>query len=93
LESYRELDADIIDLDWQVDIDHARQVLGSQVVIGGNINPVLVQDKTEHEVFNLSKALVDRYGHQKYLLAAGCEISVLTPHQNLMAMRKASYLK
>jgi uroporphyrinogen decarboxylase len=93
LESYRELDADIIDLDWQVDIDHARQVLGSQVVIGGNINPVLVQDKTEHEVFNLSKALVDLYGHQKYLLAAGCEISVLTPHQNLMAMRKASYLK
>lgn len=92
LESYRELNADIIDLDWQVDIDQARNILGSQVVLGGNINPVLVQDKSAEEVFSLSKALVDRYQDQKYLLAAGCEITVLTPPENLMAMRKASYL-
>lgn len=93
LESYRELNADIIDLDWQVDIDHARTILGDGMVIGGNINPVWVEVKTENEVFDLSKALVDRYRGQKYLLAAGCEITVLTPHENLMAMRKASYLK
>jgi uroporphyrinogen decarboxylase len=92
LEAFRALNADIIDLDWQVDIDQARRILGIEVVIGGNINPVLVQDKTEHVVFEMSKALVDRYKDQKYLLAAGCEITVLTPHENLMAMRKASYL-
>ena len=92
LESFRELGADIIDLDWQVDIDYARKMLGDGVVIGGNINPVLVQDRTEEEVFSLSKGLVDKYRDQKYLLAAGCEISVLTPHENLMAMRRASYL-
>jgi MtaA/CmuA family methyltransferase len=92
LESYRALNADIIDLDWQVDIGHAREILGPGVVIGGNINPVLVQNNSENEVFALSKGLVDRYKDQKYLLAAGCEITVLTPHENLMAMRKASYL-
>lgn len=92
LESYRDLNADIIDVDWQVDIDHAREILGPGVVIGGNINPVLVQDKTENEVYSLSKALVDKYKDQKYLLAAGCEITVLTPHANLMAMRRASLL-
>jgi uroporphyrinogen decarboxylase len=92
LESFRDLNADIIDLDWQVDLDHARKILGNDVVIGGNINPVLVQDKSEEEVYTLSRNLVDKYREQKYLLAAGCEITVLTPHENLLAMRKASIL-
>jgi MtaA/CmuA family methyltransferase len=90
MESFHDLNADIIDLDWQVDIDHARQILGKDVVLGGNINPVLVQNKSANEVYEMSRALVDKYRDQKYLLAAGCEITVLTPHENLMAMRKAS---
>lgn len=92
LESIREINADIIDLDWQVNIDNARHILGENVVIGGNVNPVDVQNKTEAEVYNLSRELVDKYKDQKYLLAAGCEITVLTPPGNLMAMRRASYL-
>jgi MtaA/CmuA family methyltransferase len=92
LESIKELNADIVDLDWQVDISHAREILGEEVVLGGNINPVLVQDRSEEEVYTLSRGLVDKFKDQKYLLAAGCEITVLTPHQNLMAMRKASIL-
>ena len=92
LESLRDLDADIIDLDWQLDLDRSREILGNNVVIGGNINPVLVQDKLEEEVYLLSRTLVDKYKDQKYLLAAGCEISVLTPHRNLSAMRRASIL-
>jgi MtaA/CmuA family methyltransferase len=92
LGSFRQVNADIIDIDWQVDIDRAREILGDDIVIGGNINPVAVQDCSAEEVFLQSRALVERYRDQKYLLAAGCEISVLTPHENLMAMRKASYL-
>lgn len=92
LESLKDLHADIIDLDWQVDIDNARTILGPGIVIGGNINPVLIQDKTEDEVYTMSRQLVEKYRGDKYLLAAGCEITVLTPHQNLMAMRRASIL-
>jgi MtaA/CmuA family methyltransferase len=92
LESLKELNADIVDLDWQVDIDNAREILGKNVVIGGNINPVIIQDKPEEEVYLISRKLVDRYKDQKYLLAAGCEITVLTPHKNLMAMRRASII-
>jgi MtaA/CmuA family methyltransferase len=90
LNSLKDLKTDIIDLDWQVDLDLGREILGNNVVIGGNINPVLIQDKTEEEVYNMSRMLVDKFKDQKYLLAAGCEITVLTPHQNLMAMRRAS---
>jgi MtaA/CmuA family methyltransferase len=92
LESLKDINIDIIDLDSQVNQDHAREILGNEVVLGGNINPVLVQDKSEEEVYALSRRLVDKYKDQKYLLAAGCEITVLTPHQNLMAMRRASLL-
>ena len=92
LESLSDLNTDIIDLDWQVDLDKGREILGNNVVIGGNINPVLVQDKSEEEVYSMSRILVDKYKDQKYMLAAGCEITVLTPHQNLMAMRRASIL-
>lgn len=40
----------------------------------------------------MSRQLVDKYKGQKYLLAGGCEITVLTPPKNLLAMRKASIL-
>jgi len=33
---------------------------------------------------------VDKYKGTKYILATECEISVDTPHENLMAMREAS---
>lgn len=92
LESLRDLDSDIIDLDWQVDLEKGREILGSKVVIGGNINPVLIQDKSEEEVYDLSRDLVQKHKGEKYLLAAGCEITVLTPAQNLAAMRRASIL-
>jgi len=74
LESIREINTDIIDLDWQVDIDNARDILGKD------------------EVYILSRKLIDRYKDQKYLLAAGCEITVLTPLRNLMVMRRASII-
>lgn len=90
LEAFQNLNADIVDLDWQVDMDHARAVLGNNTILSGNINPVLIQNKPEQEVFNLTKGLVSRFKDQKYILAAGCEITVLTPPENLMAMRKAS---
>lgn len=93
LESLKDLHADVIDLDWQVNLDQARDTLGCDVVIGGNINPVLIQDRTEEEVYGLTRQLVEKYEDQKYMLAAGCEITVLTPHENLMAMRRASIRK
>jgi len=90
LDSLKTLNADIIDLDWQVDMDQARSILGKSIVLSGNINPVPIQSMKENEVYALSKTLVDKYKGQKYMLAAGCEITVLTPPENLMAMRKAS---
>jgi len=92
LPSYRELNLDILDLDWQVDIGRAREILGENVILGGNINPVLVQDKSRDEVYEMSRNLVEKYKDERFILSAGCEISALTPPENLKAMSEATSL-
>lgn len=92
LESFRELNLDIIDVDFMVDLDQVREVLGPEVVLSGNINSVDIQNKSKEDVINLTKELVNKYKDSKYILAAGCEITADTPHDNLMAMREASIL-
>ncbi|MDR4987633.1 MAG: uroporphyrinogen decarboxylase family protein [Bacteroidales bacterium] len=90
LPSISELHADIVDLDWQVGPGEARKILGEKVILCGNINPVLVQDLSAEEVYSQAKELVDSQKGQRFILSAGCEITVNTPADNLMAMRRAS---
>lgn len=91
LPSYTGFNIDILDLDWQVDIAHARSVVGENVIIAGNINPVSVQDKTRDEVYELCRNLVLKHRHERFILSAGCEITVLTPPENLKTMNEARY--
>ena len=90
LPSFTNFNLDILDLDWQVDINHARSILGENVIFAGNINPVLIQDKTKDEVFGLCKKLVEKHKNERFILSAGCEITPFTPPENLLAMRKSS---
>ena len=92
LPSYADFNLDILDLDWQVDIDHARSVLGENVIFAGNINPVIIQNKSRDEVFQLCKDLVEKYKNERFILSAGCEITPLTAPENLKAMSEATFL-
>lgn len=90
LHSLRDLDVDILDLDWQVDMDAAHGVLGERVIRSGNINPVDIQFKTESELRAFTEDLVRREGGSRFILSGGCEITVDTPIGNLRALREAS---
>lgn len=92
LTSYSDFNIDILDLDWQVDITHARSVLGENVIFAGNINPVIIQNKLSDEVFQLCVDLVEKHKNERFILSAGCEITPLTAAANLMAMSKATFL-
>ena len=90
LPSIKELNVDILDIDYQVDMNNAYDVLGPNVIRCGNINPVLVEERSAEEIYKAAKTLIEQEKGKKFILSAGCEITVNTRHENLMAMREAS---
>jgi MtaA/CmuA family methyltransferase len=90
LPSISQLGMDILDLDWQVDLDHAYEIVGPEVVRCGNIDPVLIQNIPEEEVRKRVQKLLRKESGRKHILSAGCEITVNTPVENLLAMRLES---
>lgn len=90
LPAFQDLNIDILDLDYQVDLEEALEVMGPGVIRCGNINPVLVEEKDREQIFLATQQLVKNEKKRKFILSAGCEITVNTKPENLMAMRKAS---
>lgn len=87
--SLSKLRLDIIDLDYMTDMDDAYHQFGPEVVRCGNINPVEIQNLSANEVFKRSKNLITKERGRRFMLSGGCEITVNTPTENLMAMRRA----
>ena len=90
LPSIKELGVDILDIDYQVDINETYDVIGPDIIRCGNINPVLVEERDAEEIYLATRTLIETQKGKKFILSAGCEITVNTKHENLMAMREAS---
>ncbi len=83
--------ADIVDIDWMVDPSRAHAALGENVIVCGNLDPVsVVRNLTAPEVYAAARALVESERGKPFILSGGCEITVDTPHENLLAMREAA---
>jgi MtaA/CmuA family methyltransferase len=81
--------ADIIDIDWMVDIREVADVFGHGPAICGNFDPVAVMlQGTPDEVY---RATLDclTLGGPKSISGAGCEIPDGTPSENLLAQARA----
>jgi uroporphyrinogen decarboxylase len=91
LPSLAEINPDILDLDWQVSFGDARNIMGMNTILCGNINPVDIEQNEAPAVFNLSRKLIDCLPEGRFILSGGCEITVNTPPVNLLAMRNASH--
>ena len=90
LPSIKDLGMDILDLDWQVDMEKAHEILGPDTVRCGNIDPIFIQNASEKGIQKAVRALCKSETGRKHILSAGCEITVNTPPGNLLQMRKAS---
>ena len=90
LPSLSELNVDILDLDYQVDPEEAYRIMGPDVIRCGNINPVLMENSNPRDIERWSKTLVEKEKGRKFIISAGCEITVNTTKEQLMAMRNAS---
>lgn len=89
LPSLKDLNIDILDIDYKTDMDTAYSILGDKTMRCGNINPVDIQDGSPEDVLRMSTELLQKEKGRPFILMAGCEITVNTPVNNLTAMDKA----
>jgi MtaA/CmuA family methyltransferase len=81
--------ADIIDLDWMVDLHSAGEKYGAQFTLCGNMNPVAVMlQGTPDLVYASTRACLLAAGPLAFS-GAGCEIPDGTPSENLLSQARA----
>jgi len=80
------LGCEIVDLDWMAPIDEAREKMGPDQVILGNIDPVAVLRNGTPETVQQGLAECYRQAGSGYIVSAGCEVTRDTPEQNVRAM-------
>jgi MtaA/CmuA family methyltransferase len=81
--------ADIIDLDWMVDLPSAVQIFGDYPVICGNFDPVAIMLQGTPEQVREATLYCLQWGGNRSISATGCEVPDGTPHRNLMAQAQA----
>jgi uroporphyrinogen-III decarboxylase len=93
LPALADLQPDIVDIDWMVDNEQAYQILGPKIIRAGNLNPAeLIEVQSANTVFAAARDLVEAEQGRPFILSGGCEITPLTPSENLLAMKKAAQL-
>lgn len=81
--------ADIIDLDWMVDLGHAAEIFGDKAVPCGNFDPVAVMLQGTPQQVNDAVLKCAELGGKRWICGAGCEIPDGTPVENLHAQSQA----
>ena len=87
LEGMGKLGCEIVDLDYMAPIDEARQAMGPDQVLLGNIDPVAaLRNGTPESVYE-AIAECHRQAGSRHIVGAGCEVVRDTPIDNVMALR------
>jgi uroporphyrinogen decarboxylase len=81
--------ADIIDLDWMMDLEKAAQLFDNKVAICGNFDPVAVMLQGTPETVRAATLACIQKGGPRQFSGAGCEIPEGTPKENLLAQYQA----
>lgn len=77
---------DLIDLDYPSPVAEARQAMGPNQVLLGNIDPVRVLRDTTPEAVSTALAGCFKAAGPRFVVGAGCEIPRGTPEANVQAM-------
>ncbi len=78
-----------LSLDNIVDLAEAKQCVGNQIAISGNVPPVeVLMDGTPNEVMEATKVCIQKgYDNPKgFTLSTGCSVQINTPLENMEAM-------
>jgi len=88
LESMGRLGADMIDLDYPVDLAHARAQMGPRQVIAGNLHPVQIMKLGSPATITAALRDCEKAGGPCWAIGAGCEIPRGTPRENFLALTR-----
>lgn len=84
-------DVDILDVDWLVDMADAHQILGENVVLCGNLDPVAVIMAGSKELIQEKyESIKTSIPAENWILMGGCEIPMNTPTDNMTFLREIS---
>ena len=75
--------ADVIDLDWMVPLDKARETAGPGVTLCGNFDPVGVLLHGTPETIAAAARECLRQGGSRFILMPGCDIPPTVPYENI----------
>lgn len=76
-----------LSLDQVVDFTEVRVVVGSNIILTGNVDPINALLRGEPAKVELeARQSIEKGGPQKFVLAPGCGVPPGTPVQNLKAM-------
>ncbi len=89
LEPMTETGADIIDIDWMVDMPRAVRLFDGIASVCGNFDPVAVLLMGTPDIIRDAVKACVSYGSGTTLIAAGCEVPRETPRANLLAVHEA----
>jgi MtaA/CmuA family methyltransferase len=87
LEPIGRLGCDFVDVDYMVPVAKAREAMGPDQVLAGNIDPVSVLRNGTPESITAAIAQCHKEAGSRYLVGAGCEVPRDTPPENLFALR------
>ena len=92
LDKIPESGADIMSVDYKVNLSEARRILGGKLAFSGNMNPVaIMQKETVEGVAAASRGCIRRAGAGGgYILMPGCDIPPSVPIENVKAMVEAA---
>jgi uroporphyrinogen decarboxylase len=78
----------VLELDHLVDLKEAKQRVGNQVILMGNLNPTdLLLNGTPAEVEAAAKQCIEMVGEDgRFILSSGCEVPPMAPLENIRAM-------
>jgi MtaA/CmuA family methyltransferase len=86
--------ADVLELDQNVDLAQACSIVGPDIALWGNLDPVsvLARGRVElvMEAADNALQIVRSQGHQRFVLSSGCTLAMETPAENLEALMQVA---
>lgn len=77
----------MVDVDSMVSLAQAREEMGPDQVLAGNLDPVAMLRNSTPESITAAIAECHQRSGNRYIVGAGCEVPRDTPEENLLALR------